>query len=662
MGYSSTYLSVFLACLVIAAGTIPRSEGQTPAHDVTHQLTFREGDTFLLGANNATTTVPVPLVVGSGEQISQATVLISTPAVGGTGATFASMGVSGTPRLWTWPSALGVSTIPTLSVHNGTLGGTIMVPPSTVYSGSALLESLSGELRGDYTLSLSLGSQSLVNRSGLIGFSSPTVLPWLENTDPITSVVLGPSTNGSQLLAVGDEQGYLQVYSMEPDGAGLPVFSNPVAPPEPLQSIAFVDVKNNGVYSILTSDGKTIQLIAPGAAGPWNVLNLLSQSTALAGTTLIHEENGRAAIVGAGLTQTLVISNDTGTGPAGGWENPLVPLATLPGTPSGIRSATLSNGSSELGVSVGGAVEIYSFQSTGMAFLHSVTLPLGVAVNDFEFGQGGIGVLIAGSDGKLYVASAPAWQSVDSSSISSDSPLLGVARATSDNNSLAIDATGSFRLIRNVFDSQPPPSQLLGMISQPSGGETLGFGSFYGTGEEDAYVAGGANLWVVENESVFNSTTLPLWGHDFQNAINSSTSETDSYGNLVKAIPYSLSVGGGGAQLVGATAYYNYTFSVDATHPVESFHSNFPRSKILNLTLAAKSPGYLHFEVIITTSTIPPPTLWSNLATWMAHSLQYILVATLLMGVAVFTLGSLKYHQSKSSRPPPRPKVPEEGR
>jgi hypothetical protein len=648
MGQFGALSIVLLLCMLSMA--FP-SQSILPLHPGTPASVQSEsvGTTLYLSGRGQPSNVTLHVPLPSKALLESANLNISTPSQVGTGAGNVTLGMNGSGLLWGWNGIYGRAVLPKLEAVNGTAQSDLTVPAGTLTSGSALVRSSNGALGGNYVLNLTVGQSNAVSLSGSAGYLQPRALSWISDSNSISCVSVEPQFNGSQIVAVGDSAGYLQLYLVGASGTGYQVFTAPVSPPSAIQSLSFVDVANNGVNSVLTGAGNSVQLVTPGSGGTWKVLDLVLFHGVINGVVMGRYPNGNPVILALNGTDQIAVSNYSGQGPAGGWSNPMSIAMAFQGSATEIRSAELANGSTIVGLDLGNTVSEYRLTSAGLQHLVNVSLPAGVIANDIQFALNGSSLLMAASNGMLYQASAPIWQAGPLMSSPANSPLIGTSTLSSADSVIAVDSNGDLYLITSV-NAGGRSTRLLGTVPLPYGGETLGFGSLLGLQENDAFVAGSEGVWVAQDETTFNATEASSWINDIENYITHSSPSSDSFGNSLYPVPVKLYVTNGGANVANGFVDYNYSRSIGVTKQVSQLFRTAKGELNVSFQANAQTAGYLHLWFILDVGIPSPPTFLNSFQSWFAQWGFYLVIALAGVGGTLLVLGSLRFWKSHTGR------------
>lgn len=603
--------------------------------------------------------------------IHNVSLLESTPSVPGTGPANTSILTSGGQVLWSWPGTLGTSVLSSqaqgIVADNGTTHAYLSIPTATLLSGSAGLFSTQGDLSGDYTLKLSVGNSAIVSRSGSAGYSPFQNVNWASSAQSGLLSTFGMMTtqNGSWVMALGDQNGFLTVYGGYPGLQGSMLLNTGLAPPTPVGDIIVADMFHRGMASIAATDGFDLFLLSqmPGGSFQSTVFPVPSNSSALPQLRDVATgslASGNPFVVATSDTPVVYVTNYTGTGVSNGWSSPLSKFATMPWVPASLTvfdNSTTGNNS----LAIGGlsSVLVYEVSGSSSTLRVHIGLPNGTEANDLAFSTNGNALFIAGSDGNLYRAEAPQWnaQVVNLSIPLTGAPLLRLAHYSSSQGERlgVMDGQNNVYVLTGLSSSTLSAIKLAGP-QQGTVSTNIRFGNLFGYREADLLTGAGNSLWAALSESNFNSTQVPGWLPSLKDEMSSTPLTNDGAGNLIHRIVVNLTVSGGAARLVSSPILYNGTEWSDVSSELaQSLNSVAGTSKSVNLTIRASGPGVFGLQIVIVYSIPTPQTSLDIFMTLVSREAIWIVIGTIAIGGAFFLSGSLRYWMARRVAERPNP-------
>lgn len=622
--------------------------------------------TVYLPGGNRSVKVSEPL--GS-EQISSATPIsleIQTPSTLGTGPEGLRLTNLESSVLWAWTGGFGYTSEfgndSYLQAINGTSSAMIEVPPVQVESGTATLESTSGELSGDYTLNLSVGGTTRVLRSGANGFLFPKPVSWASSATgtPITAVTESIEPNGTNLLALGDESGAIQFYRVVPGSNGIQVYNATIEVTASVNSLATSDLFGTGVPFFLAGSGQYVYVsdgysrLNPADASvqiEWNrSAPTYPQVIGVAGGQLGKEPT----IVALTSEGSLQVSSWSLAGSGQGWQDPMIPVKQFPFQPTTFSSCT-NTSTGDIIVAVGGSnfIQVYQLSALGLSEVanDSFTSSGGPTASSFINGT----LVVGTSNGAAMSFSPPSYFNAtpiltpEGTAVTS---IVGTPGAPPGSASVGfgdgnISFAGGFAVRR-----APTVMTNIGTLPLPMGVEGMGVGPIFGVGESDLLIPGESTLYSALSELSFNSTVVSNWSSVINGAEQSGQTKFDAYGNALIQIPVSVSVHGGGARVTNQDLYYRFYKVITLTSTeTASLVTGNQTARSIAFYLASERPGWVNATISIGNSgnSGTPTAFLLQIYTYITRYWTILTAATLIAGSFVFAIGYFKYSPSSQA-------------
>jgi hypothetical protein len=620
----------------------------------------------------ANATFPVYLPAGASIRSSSTTFETpESPLEAPTNVTFEPPG-SGTP-LWQWGGQFGESAVQTqFSVSNSSGSTVITLPNASLTGGSANLRSIHGTLSGTYSLSLAVGLDTLFARNGSKPFLPFGPLSWATDNTPsvhnknttITAISAAPDGPSSEILATGDNYGFLSIYSLAPGGTGGTVLNQALVSNTTVSAIVQRDVYGNGFPTTIATCAQNIYLAGQGISGQWGAPSILSlhdpgggpDPTAVAASGMYM--SGVPTVVAIGSDKDMFYSTYTSTG----WNNPLTLLTHLPSTATSMSTEMLANQTAEIAVGSGNNVQLYLMNlSSPLLLYQNMSLPTGVYAAQLNLNSTGQGLLVLGSDHLVYRASAPEWTlaQIPMAGEGWTGSWLGDFGGTDIG---VVAANGTVDLLNSPFGAT---TSLVNVTQAGAGYSPIGavqLASVYGVGEPDVMISTGRSVLAAQYAPTFNQTVLGAWNTVVQEMVESGIAQQWKSlvdGNVVYNVPIYLAVHEGGAILYGAYSTWNYSLTVNTTsymHSVVPSGLVNPSKTYVTFAFQSQTPGQIHFITSLTYSVPTPPTPPTPANKFTAFFSAYWLWIVLVLaaaGAVFFALGNLGYfahHRSGGSQ------------
>jgi hypothetical protein len=615
------------------------------------------GGTISVAGSSSVSTVDLVAPIPAASDFQSAVLQISTPSLPGEGASNLSVQDVSSTSVWGWSGNFGqVTANSELAADNTTASTTLSLPPGQVVAGSAVVEATAGPLRSPYSVALDLGGSSVFSRSSANGFEPFSALGWGNQSSSITSGAAFSEANGSEILILGDQSGYLTIFDSQPPSVGVEVFQTGLAPPNPVEQIVAFPVKGFSQPEIAAISGNDLFMLLPLQGLKWDEV-ILTPPVPTSGVTPdisdVCEQTvqGIPSVFVALSDNVVAISNDTGFGAASGWQNPLGAWQTVAQPVSALACSTSSSGlTATVAVATGGEVELAQQTSTSLGALATITLPGQTAADALSMADSGQEVLIAATDGELYAAQNSTWQPVAVALATQSSALTCVATGSELGESIigTCDSAGRIEVLTDpysgttiVLTSQTVP----GLSSTP----LLSFGSLYGAEEADAITNVGGAVYAAANDYEFHEAGVRAWLSGLNSALSIATPTTLSSGASVDNLPLALDVSGGSAALQSITIEFNATQAVALSATQYSIEASPAGSNGAGVEVSttwkvsSDSAGLVHLVLAVTYLQPSSPSTLQSLDQWFAAS--WILIAGALgaVGAAFFLLGRLAY-------------------
>lgn len=584
-------------------------------------------------------------------------------------------------KAWQWPATIGAAEGFTggaeIKSDNDSASATVSIPVgANVTGGSVDLSAPVSPLVGSYSLTLRTSQTSILALNGSAGYLSPTALSTVSSPVTITSLSTGQEPNGTVLVVLGTENGWLYTFDIVPGGAL--VFGNAInlgygSPVTATLATTFIYSPSS--VSVVAASGPLLFIFNQTAEGKWNEQAMrvtpVTDAPIITSLAVARYSTGLPAIVASTSVGTLEVTNFTYVGAAGGWNSPLEPLMSMGTTCSASLSiASFPSGNNSLAVGCLNEVETVELSKSNLTLMGRVSLPGGTEVDSASLDEAGSTLVLGTSSGELYSSNYPFSGQATAGPTLSSSPIVNVAISPSvTGEEIAAETQNGSIFILN--GTSPNASQI---SFQAAGGSTvsgtLGFAGLLGI-EEDLYFASGSQMEVARSVASFSSALVSTpWQDAISEALLSAPVSVDSYGNKVVDVPIVLSAQGGTATAQGALVTYNDSWTIPV--PRDSFGGPFSlrthagSGPILTLELLAREGGQIHVELILEfVQTVPTPWLsseWAGLQHAVATYGLYVVFGLVLSGGVLMVLGQLGYlkRPSRSSSAHPK-KSSEEG-
>ena len=565
--------------------------------------------------------------------------------------------------LWTWPGGYGWNGNPSslwLSADNSTSYRNLILPSEAKYlSARTSVMSTSGALTGNYLIQALLGGASIFSRSGAQAFLSPAPLPWGQLSPGISAVGLGEESDGEVLLGVGSTVGNLTLYQYLPGQNATMVYSAILSAPFPVGSVSLSVMPNAPNLAVFATSGSYVYVLEQNSLGAWstNVLTIPNApgvpSPTLTTLTLVHYENGYPAIVVGTTNGRLYVWNWSTSFGSIGFQNPAQLLADTPWPVTAMASDSHLGQPAEIAVSGQGGLQFWNVTTLVVHLQQNLSIGPGVSFTSLAFNSTGSMVVGSGTDGSLYPFLGPDWTSSSRISVSNVSIEGLYFDPFAANNTVAIDTSGNGVYVIFRLGESDQTTDFLGTLPSPDEVGPVRMGPVFGSFEPDVIVPVGNELWASISNLVFNSTTVSNFLSDIVQAIRSTPTSTDPSGNIWSNLSVGLTTHGGGVSMWGTYVTYNLTTNVSVSGLVSADLRPVSGPLPISLTFTAGTGGILHVVATMRWST--PSSASSTWLNSIAHFFSSpwffeLVVAMMIVGLTVVSIGTLSYHRSRKER------------
>lgn len=335
-----------------------------------------------------------------------------------------------------------------------------------------------------------------------------------------------------------------------------------------------------------------------------------------------------------------------------GFQNPAQLLADTPWPVSALASDSQLGQPAEIAVSGQGGIQFWNVTTLAAQLQRNLTFGPAVSFTSLAFNSTGSMVVGSGTDGSLYPFLGPDWTSSNRISVSN----VSIEGLTFDpfatNNTVAVDTSGNGVYVIFQLGEPDQTTDSLGTLPSPDEVGPVHFGPVFGSFEPDLIIPVGNELWASLSNIIFNSTTVSPFLGDITQAIRSTPSSTDSYGNIWSNLSVGLTTHGGSASIWGTYITYNLTTNVSVSGLVSADLRSVNGPTPITLGLAAGTGGYLHVTAFMRWSS--PPSASSTWLDSIAHFFDSpwifeFVIALTVVGLTVLGIGTLCYRRGRNS-------------
>jgi hypothetical protein len=466
-------------------------------------------------------------------------------------------------------------------------------------------------------------------------------------------MAVGREPNGTNLIALGDQDGSIKVFFLSPGGSGVLTYEGSLYQNLPVLTMTAGVLTPGGNLSVAMTSGSDIFVLSPSDGG-WTLHTLVtvprgSVAPSFTSISFLMYPDGLPALVVSDSMGGVLISNWTGTGQGAGWNNPLTYLLRLPSTHPIRLSSTATPTAAKLAVGDGPMIGVYNVSRQNVSLTQNVSLPNSDNVTGVVFNGNGSELIASSGNGIVYSCDL-AGSSVPEVIYSSNQSLVSVAYYGSSSREIIATVSHGNKLtaILNPWTDK----HVLQVASYPYENQMGGiaFGAMNDTLGDDVVLSSSNSLFTVPAEFSFNSTMIGDWLPGIQHALNATAGQTSLGENGARDIPISLTSRNCAVHILSSFVMYNTTQTV-SVGAKGTYQRNANGTMIyLPLTISAMSAGGIHIAVTLAYS-IPPqpgsPSWFEDGASWLAgvvwRSLVWVILSIALVGIALYGGGQVLY-------------------
>lgn len=533
-------------------------------------------------------------------------------------------------NIWTWPGPYGgyTSSSRSLSVdaNNSSYAGGIVLPPGSTLSGAAVASTLAGTVGGSYSFNLTVGSQTVLNRSGATAYGPEVPLSWSQRSEGISSFASGSEPDGSSLFVMGESGGNVTIMSVDPGTPGRVIYSLALTPGLPVTSVAVGSLFIGASLSVAATAGDDVFVLTP-VNSTWSETVLLPPNASTvtpiySGIQLLRYPNGLPAVVVADNSRGLFLSNWTIRGGTGTWANPMVPILKLQQNQAIHLGASSGAGVSKVAVAQASHILVINFTglSASESYFHNISS--NDSVTSIALDPSGRFLAFGTESGQIFVADLESV-SPPTQVFSGTMPVYSLANFANPVRSLLGAVLGSNTIV-SILQPWSSPK----VVTETSGAagntfDTISFAAVSDATGDDIIVSTPFLLDSFNAEFTFNSTGLENWVSSFENSLNLTPPQFTPSGNPFVRVPITLSTRNIAVHLEPAYLYYNASQAVSLGK--QGSLSKLSGGDVFSLALSVSGDSGGQIYLVLAVGYVFPPAPGS--AGWFVGGIENMFLA-----------------------------------